>query len=105
MSIRLYHVALMVPPESREAANMIVRDTTGNPADINSFTVELSQGWWACTLPISPENFERLPQIQSAIGGHYEVLRTFDPRDEMLTFDEALELHGFHRVYHGDENE
>lgn len=105
MSIRLYHVALMVPGGSREAANMIVRDTTGNPADINSFTVALSGGWWGCTLPMSPQNFERLPDIQSAIGGHFEVLRTFDPRDEILTFDEALELHGLHRVYHGGDDE
>jgi hypothetical protein len=102
------HVALMVPDASQQAANMIVRDTTGNPADIHSFSIECTDEhgatWWACQMPMTHPNYARLPEIQVVVGGHYELLREYAPaRVDRMTFDAALALHGLTRTGGIDE--
>jgi hypothetical protein len=108
MTLYRYHVALMVPDGVHHIANQIAAETTGNIADMHSFAVECIDAngakWWACRMPMTPANYERLPEFQNAIGGHYELLREYTAeRVDRMTFDEALALHGLERVGGVDE--
>jgi hypothetical protein len=101
-------VMLAVPDLAREAANMMVVDETGNPADIYSFGVQCqSEGetWWACRMPIGPDVFAKLPAMAEVTGGVYEVVRAYDNASEYeyMTFDEALLLHDIYRVEANNE--
>jgi hypothetical protein len=93
---------MAVPAIAREAANMMVVDVTQNPADLLSFSIECVKDgatWWACRIPITPETYAMLPQMQQVTGGVYEVLREYsDERVDLMTFEDALTKHNLNKI-------
>lgn len=99
-----YYVALATPENSRGPANEAIAQTTGNPADLQSFRQRAIDDdgnvWRWCSLPMREQNFDRLPQLQAQIGGEFGLIReVVDGRlVEHTTVADWLVSIGLHRL-------
>lgn len=72
-----YFVAMRIPDASRVAANDLVAQITGNPADENSFVCQITDGaevQWASQIPMREQYFQQLDAWKAQFGGDFAIM-------------------------------
>lgn len=86
-----YLVAIRVPDPNRAAANDLVVQATGNPADAISFGCEITDGvqtQWVAQIPMREQYFQQLDGWKAQFGGDYAIMRQWLD-NEWVTFGDV----------------